>query len=91
MTGGAGFSRDAMNRTKSNRANRTSNRAKFKDGQATYLADSKPLDFKEVSEEELTKIKHEIQERAKNKRTRSLIIGLNVATLVIATGLLLIL
>lgn len=90
MTGGAGFSRDAMNRTKSNRANRTSNRAKFKDGQATYLADSKPLDFKEVSEDELKKIKHQIQEKSKKEQTRSLIIGLIVATLVIAAGLLLI-
>lgn len=91
MTGGAGFSRDAMNRSKSNRANRTSNRAKFKDGQVSYLTNDKPLNFKEVSDDELEKIKLDIQEKAKKERTKSLIIGLVVGALIIIAGLFLIL
>ena len=59
MTGGAGFSSDAMNKGRSNRANRTSNNAKFKDGQNTYLTDHQPLKFKEVSDEELEIIRSE--------------------------------
>ena len=87
MTGGAGFSTDAMKTSRSNRANRTSNHAKFKDGQKTYLTDDKPLKFKEVSDEELTKIKLEIQEKAKKERTKNLIIGLTVVTIVLLAGL----
>lgn len=91
MTGGAGFARDAMNRSKSNRADRTSNRAKFKEGQSTYLSDHKPLHFQEVSEEELERIKLEIQEKAKKERMKSLIIGLVIGAVVLIVGLWLIL
>ncbi len=87
MTGGAGFSNDAMNKGRSNRANRTSSRAKFKDGQNTYLTDHRPLKFKEVSEEELQKIKSEIQGNVKKERIKTLIIGLVVGIIVILAGL----
>jgi len=87
MTGGAGFSSDAMNKGRSNRANRTSNNAKFKDGQNTYLTDHQPLKFKEVSDEELEIIKSEIQDNAKKERIKTLIIGLVVGVIVILAGL----
>lgn len=87
MTGGAGFSNDAMNTGRSNRASRTSNHAKFKEGQNTFLAGGEPLNFKEVSPEELAKVKHEIQEEAKKERIKTLIIGLVVGAVVLATVL----
>lgn len=87
MTGGAGFSNDAMNTGRSNRANRTSKNAKFKDGQNTYLTDHQPLKFKEVSDEELQKIKSEIQDNAKKERIKTLIIGLVLVAIVILAGL----
>jgi len=91
MTGGAGFSRDAMSRGKSNRANRTSQRAKFKEGQSTYLGNNQPLNFKEVSAEELKKIKLDIQEKAKKERTQHLMLGIVLGTLFVIAGLLLLL
>jgi predicted esterase len=90
MTGGAGFSNDAMNTGRSNRANRTSKNAKFKDGQNTYLTDHQPLKFKEVSDEELQKIKSEIRENAKKERIKTIIIGFVVGAIVILVGLYLI-
>lgn len=75
MTGGVGFSGDAMNTGRSNRANRTSSHAKFKDGQDTYLIGNEPLKFKQASDEELLKIRNEILEEAKKERSKTLIIG----------------
>ena len=65
---------DMINRMKQNRAQRPSNRAKFKENNRTliYSKDSKsnPLQFKTVSEEELNKIKTQIRKRSKTKRIK---------------------
>lgn len=87
MTGGVGFSKDAMNSGRSNRANRASKHAKFKDGQNTYLSESQPLKFKEVSEVELQKIKSEIRESVKKERIKTIMIGCIVGVIVILIGL----
>lgn len=87
MTGGIGFSRDAVSSSQSNRANRTSNQAKFKDGQKTYLTGGKTFKFKEVSEEELAKIKNAIHRQAKAEQKRKLMIALGLAVLVLVIGL----
>jgi len=89
MTGGAGFSRDAMISGQSNRANRTSNRPKFQDGQSLTSSKKRPMRFKEVSEEKLERIKRDFQAKRKKERTQNLIIGLVLATLLIVAVLLL--
>lgn len=65
---------DMINRMKQNRAQRPSNRAKFKENNRTliYSKDSKsnPLQFKTVSEKELKEIKKQIRKRAKKARKK---------------------
>lgn len=75
MTGGAGFSRDAMNRSKSNRSLRTSNKSTFKEGQVSYSEHHEKPNFKEVSEEELSRIKQEIRDKAQARKRKNAIIA----------------
>ena len=69
MGAGAGHVLDMINRMKQNRAQRPSNRGKFKENnrEGIYSTNKKPeqLNFKIVSEKELHKIKLLIRERAK--------------------------
>lgn len=64
-----GHTLDMIHRMKQNRAQRPSNRAKFKENNRNliYSKDSKsnPLQFKIVSEKELKEIKKQIRKRAK--------------------------
>ncbi|MFM1874921.1 MAG: hypothetical protein RL266_658 [Bacteroidota bacterium] len=78
MTGGAGFSRDAMNRSKSNRSLRTSNKSKFKEGQVSYSEHHEKPNFKEVSEPELNRIKQQIREKALARKRKNAIIAVTV-------------
>lgn len=75
---GAGHVADMINRLKQNRAQRPSNRSKFKENnrEGIYSSDKikeKPQ-FKTVPEEELNLIKHQIREKAKADRRREFII-----------------
>ena len=74
MSGGAGHVMDSMNRGKQNRAMRTSNRPKFKEnnrnGIYSSVKKSQQLNFKTVSEKELTEIKKRIRERAKAEQKK---------------------
>jgi len=75
---GAGHVLDMINRMKQNRAQRPSNRSKFKENNrdAIYASDKKSQhpNFKTVSEIELNKIKNRIQERAKAERKKEIIV-----------------
>ena|SRR5690606_33135782 len=71
----AGHAFDMINRMKQNRAQRPSNRVKFKENnrEAIYSESDKNQirpNFKAIPEKELTKIKKEIQERAKAEQKR---------------------
>ncbi len=75
MSFGAGHIQDMNNRMKQNRAQRPSNRAKFKDNnREAIFTDSdipkKPI-FESVSEEDLNKIKLQIQDRAIRERQKT--------------------
>lgn len=65
---------DMINRMKQNRAQRPSNRAKFKENNRTMIysknCELNPLQFKSVSEEELKEIKEQIRKRAKKARKK---------------------
>ncbi len=95
MSFGAGHMQDMNNRMKQNRAQRPSNRGKFKENNrdVTY-ADTdipkRPL-FHSVPVEELNKIKMQIREKAKEERTKMRIFyGLSITLgLILLTGLLL--
>ncbi len=75
---GAGHVMDMINRMKQNRAQRPSNRAKFKENyrEGIYSTNkkSKRPNFKTVSEKELNKIKKQIRERAKIERKKERLI-----------------
>lgn len=80
---------DMNNRIKQNRAQRPSNRAKFKENnrEAIYSAETKSKGhiFKTVPENELNDIKKRIGNRAKAERRRELIIfGIVVFFLMLA-------
>ncbi len=75
---GAGHVQDMNNRIKQNRAQRPSNRAKFKENNregiySTEKKTQKPK-FKTVSKKELTEIKNQIRERAKAERKKEQLI-----------------
>lgn len=75
---GAGHVQDMINRMKQNRAQRPSNRSKFKENnrEGIYSIDKKSQQpkFKTVPEKELNEIKNRIRERAKAERKKELII-----------------
>lgn len=77
MSYGAGHVMDMINRMKQNRAQRPSNRPKFKENNrdGIYSTDKKKQrpNFKTVSEKELTEIKKRIRKRAKSERKRELL------------------
>lgn len=78
MSYGAGHIMDMINRIKQNRAQRPSNRPKFKENnrKGIYSTDKKtkrPI-FKTVPEKELNKIKKQIRERAKAERKKERLI-----------------
>ena len=80
---GAGHVMDMINRMKQNRAQRPSNRSKFKENnrEGIYSSDKKSRqpNFKTVSEKELTEIKNRIRERAKvEQKKERIIIGILV-------------
>ena len=89
MTGGAGFSRDAINRTKQNRSLRNSQKNKFKGGVDRSLAsgNKKKAKYKQVSKEKLAIIKAKIRAKARRekreKRTILLIIIILALILII--------
>jgi hypothetical protein len=71
---GAGHVMDMINRMKQNRAQRPSNRSKFKennrDGIYSSHKKSRQPNFKTVPEKELTEIKNRIRERAKAEQKK---------------------
>jgi hypothetical protein len=75
---GAGHVMDMINRMKQNRAQRPSNRSKFKENNrdGIYSSDKKSRkpSFKTVPEKELTEIKNRIRERAKAEQKKERII-----------------
>lgn len=79
---------DMMNKMKQNRSQKPSNRSKFKEKitDVIYTADkeSKQLQFKNVSEEELTELTKQIRENAntERKKERLLLVTLNICGLV---------
>ncbi|WP_369995034.1 hypothetical protein [Winogradskyella sp.] len=83
---GAGHVLDMINRMKQNRAQRPSNRDKFKqnnrEGIYSYEVKEKPK-FKTVSKEELLKIKEQIKANAKKQRKKEIKIFSVVLILII--------
>ncbi len=78
MSYGAGHILDMINRIKQNRAQRPSNRAKFKESfreriYSTAKKSERP-NFKTVSERELIEIKNQIRTRANAKQKKDQII-----------------
>jgi (p)ppGpp synthase/HD superfamily hydrolase len=78
MSFGAGHVQDMNYRIKQNRAQRPSNRPKFKENnrEGIYSTDKKtePLNFKTVPEKELIEIKKRIRNRAENQRKKEQLI-----------------
>ncbi|MFV0565229.1 MAG: hypothetical protein ACK5NB_05270 [Flavobacteriaceae bacterium] len=79
MSFGAGHIMDMINRMKQNRAQRPSNRSKFKENnrEAIYSTEKeveRPI-FKTIPEEELDKIKTKIRKQAKTERIKYRIIN----------------
>lgn len=95
MSYGAGHVMDMINRMKQNRAQRPSNRPKFKENNREGIYSSnkkfKHLNFKTVPEKELIKIKKSIRERAKKEQNNERIIfGILILFVAISiTGVLL--
>ncbi len=86
MSFGAGHVQDMNNRINQNRAQRPSNRAKFKENNREGIYSSKNSEkpiFKTVSENELIKIKAEIQLKARTHQKKNRIISGIVITLLI--------
>ena len=74
---GAGHVLDMINRMKQNRAQKPSNRSKFKGKNRDSIYSSKnknELTFKTVSEEELDKIKKQIRKDAKTNQKKEFVI-----------------
>jgi hypothetical protein len=65
---------DMMNKMKQNRSQKPSNRSKFKEKNPDVIystdKESKQLQFKNVSEEELIELKKQIREEAKTERKK---------------------
>ncbi|WP_243472155.1 hypothetical protein [Winogradskyella sp. MH6] len=83
---GAGHVLDMINRMKQNRAQRPSNREKFKQNNREGLYSSEVKEkpkFKTVPEEELVRIKEQIQINAKKQRKREIKIFSIVSVLII--------
>lgn len=83
---------DMINRMKANRAQRPSNRSKFKENNRSGIYNEKTerLQFKTVSEKELIEIKKQIRLRAKAEKRKELIIyGIVIVSFVIITFVLL--
>ena len=79
---------DMINRMKQNRAQRPSNRTKFKENNRSriYSKDSKsnPLQFKTVSDKELKEIKKKIRRRAKKAQKKEHIFyGISITCLLV--------
>lgn len=77
MGSGAGHVFDMINRMKQNRAQRTSQRAKFKEGNREGIySEIKPErpNFRSVPETELLAVKKQIRKRAKAAQKRTLIL-----------------
>lgn len=95
MSFGAGHIQDMNNRIKQNRAQRPSNREKFKgkNREAIYSDSNKKTkrsNFKTVSPEKLTEIKNKIREQTKKERKKertiniiSILCGLIILILVL--------
>ncbi len=94
MSYGAGHVMDMINRMKQNRAQRPSNRQKFKENNrdGIYSTDKKAErpNFKTVPEKKLTEIKKRIRERAKSERKKErLIFGIFIICgLILIIGIL---
>ncbi|WP_283642839.1 hypothetical protein [Croceibacter atlanticus] len=89
MAFGAGHVQDMNNRMKQNRAQRPSNRPKFKENNrdGIYSTDKKTErpNFKTVPEKELTEIKKRIRKRAEKKqRKERLIFGIFIVCALIS-------
>lgn len=86
----SGSIQDMNNRVNQNRSLKPSNRARFKESNRDNIyTDSTPaltkLNFKQVSEIELKKIKDRIKNRALKDRNREMFIFLMVALTLVAT------
>lgn len=86
---GAGHVIDMMNRMKQNRSQMPSKRTQFnetnKQGDLSTDKDSRQLNFKTVSEQELDEIKKDIQMQAKAERKKDL----KLVAVLFAVGLIL--
>lgn len=93
MSGGAGHVADMNNRMKQNRSMKTSNKPKFKSNNRDLnfpKGEPQKLTFKKVSEEELTRIKNEIRQKAESERKKErIIIALTALILIIILTLFL--
>lgn len=85
MSGGGGHIADMNNRMKQNRSKKASNKPKFRSNNRDLnfpKGESEKLTYKKVSEEELTRIKNEIRQKAESERKKErLIIVLTVLIL----------
>ena len=86
---GSGHVIDMINRMKQNRAQRPSNRSKFKENNREGISSSdkklRQLKFKTVSEKELNEIKNRIREQAKKERKKeNIIIGIFIFLIIIS-------
>ncbi len=83
MIGGAGHIMDMNNRMKQNRSMKNSQKEKFKlhNKDLVFKGDTKKLEFKQVPEKELQRIKFEIRQRAKAERKREMLIFIAVLLL----------
>ncbi len=94
MAFGAGHVQDMNNRIKQNRAQRPSNRPKFKENnrEGIYSTDKKTErpNFKTVPEKELTELKIKIRKRAEKERKKErLIFGIFIVFgLILIIGIL---
>ena len=93
MSGGAGHVMDMNNRMKQNRSMKTSNRKKFKSNNRDLSfsnTQSKKLNFKKVSEEELEQIKNVIRLRSKKAQQKNNLILLTIVLIVFVSIIILI-
>lgn len=78
MSFGAGHTQDMINRIKQNKAQRASNRKKFKgnnrEGIYVNYEKSKGINSKPIPKKKLTKIKKEIRKTARKNRKRNILI-----------------
>jgi len=84
-TGGAGFVTDATSRSKSNRNALPSNRKTSKTSGSNVH--SKKIRDKEISAEELAKVKQDIREQFKSRKKKEILI-IAAITIIVVLGLL---